>query len=74
MEYHDWVSYGMEKGWIGPRICAIHDGLPMTEEEEEYMDEGHDPCVPVYRIYDSDEERVNIEYNHSPSMWRKQYM
>ena len=63
--------YGMEKGWIGPQLCAVHDGLPMTEEEEEYMDEGFDPCVPIYRIYASEEEKLAIENNHAPSVWRK---
>ena len=63
--------YGMERGWIGPRVCAIHDGLPMTEEEESEFDEGYDPCIPVYRIYDSVEEKEAVEYNHSASEWRK---
>ncbi len=71
MEHHEWIMYGMERGWIGPRVCATHDGLPMTEEEESEFDEGYDPCIPVYRIYDSLEEKKAIEYNHSPSEWRK---
>ena len=71
MEHHEWIIYGMERGWIGPRVCAIHDGLPMTEEEESEFDEGYDPCIPVYRIYDSLEEKEAVEYNHSPSEWRK---
>jgi hypothetical protein len=71
MEHHEWIMYGMERGWIGPRVCAIHDGLPMTEEEESEFDEGYDPCIPVYRIYDSVEEKEAVEYNHSASEWRK---
>ena len=71
MEHHEWIIYGMERGWIGPRVCAIHDGLPMTEEEESEFDEGYDPCILVYRIYDSLEEKEAVEYNHSPSEWRK---
>lgn len=71
MTFHEWLMMGMENNWIGPRLCAVHDGLPMTEEEENYMEEGFDPCIPIFRIYDSIEEKESIEYNHSPSVWRK---
>lgn len=71
MEFHEWVIMGMEKGWIGPQLCATHDGLPLSEAQEADFDEGFDPCVPIFRIYESEEERDAVEYNHSPSQWRK---
>lgn len=71
MTYHEWVSYGMDMGWIGPRLCIIHDGYPATEEEDEMFDEGGDPCIPVFRVYDSIEEKESVERNHAPSVWRK---
>lgn len=41
-------------GWCSPVVCSTHDGVPLTEEEDEEFIEGHDPCAFVIRIYDED--------------------
>ena len=68
---HEWIRFGMEKGWIGPPCCYSHDALPTTEEEDDEFFEGGDPCINVLRLYDDEEHRKAVEDNHSPSVWRK---
>ena len=41
----------MVKGWCSDVVCSTHDGLPLTEEEENEMEEGWDPCIPAIRLY-----------------------
>lgn len=72
MEYHEWLKVGLDNGWCGPPVCYTHDGLPATPEEEEEMYE-YDPCIHIIRMYDSDETKMAVEKNHSPSVWRKPY-
>lgn len=66
----DWLRYGMEQGWVGPPVCATHDGLPMTDEEDEAFLE-HDPCISVVRLYESAEHRAAIEAAYAPYIWRR---
>ena len=71
--FEQWMSYGLQKGWCGPPVCYTHDGLPATPEEDEEFEEGHDPCIHIIRMYESDEHRAAIEESHSPSQWRNHY-
>ncbi len=68
--FDDWLDYGMEQGWCGPAVCETHDGVPMTEEEEDEFMDGADPCLHVIRLYDSFETKFAVEENHPPSVWR----
>lgn len=70
LSYYDWLEAGLRNGFISPPVCAIHDGLPTTEEEDTEFDKGHDPCVFVIRPYESEEQKKNVEENHAPSVWR----
>jgi hypothetical protein len=70
MTVDEWLVYGYEKGWCGPPVCEIHDGLPTTIFEDEEFDEGSDPCIHVIRLYEDDEIKKAVEANHSPSTWR----
>jgi len=70
MTYSEWAEYGLRQGWVGPSICYTHDGLPLTEEEEEEFAEG-DPCVHILRLYPDAFTQAQVELNHSPSNWRK---
>jgi len=51
-ERADWVQLGISRGWISEQYCAVHDGgwQYLTAEEQEWADEGGDPCEPVFRI------------------------
>jgi hypothetical protein len=68
--YDRWIAIGLKMGWCGPAVCATHDGLPTTAEEDDEMAEG-DPCVHILRLYSDEETRLAVEANHSPSKWRK---
>lgn len=71
--FDEWISYGMEQGWCGPPLCETHDGLPYTKEEESELEEGHDPCIHVIRLFDSPEDKAEAEEGHSPSQWRNNW-
>ena len=51
MTFEQWLAYGQEKKWISEGVCAMHDGLPLTEEEMAYEEDGGDPCVPALRVW-----------------------
>lgn len=46
-----WVEEGKKKGWVSGPICATHEGLPNTTEEENEWDEGYDPCILGMRVW-----------------------
>lgn len=71
MEFEEWLKIGIDNDWVGAPVCETHDGLPMTKEEEEEFYDGSDPCVHVLRLYQSSEEKIAVEENHSPSQWRR---
>jgi hypothetical protein len=66
-DMEQWMMHGYQQGWCGPPVCAIHDGVPMSQEEEESLDE---PCVHIIRLYEDQENRNAVEGDHSPSSWR----
>jgi hypothetical protein len=70
MTFDDWVKIGFDNGWVGAPICETHDGLPLTEAQDKEFEEGGDPCVHILRLYDTVEEKLEVEENHSPSIWR----
>ena len=61
--FDDWVAYGLQRGWIGPPVCSNHEGMPISSQEFEEPDR----CVMVIRIYDSPDQRAEIETDHLPS-------
>lgn len=70
MDFSEWVHYGVEQGWIGPIVCAIHDGVPTSLEEDYSFDTGEDPCIWITRVYDDAQTKLEVEANHAPSVWR----
>lgn len=50
-EFEKWILQGIERKWISDVVCATHEGLPNTEEEEKEWEEGYDPCVPGIRVW-----------------------
>jgi hypothetical protein len=74
MDFDEWARYGVEQGWCGPLVCAIHDGVPTSAGEDEAFDDGDDPCISVIRLYANEYEKTGVESNHSPSQWRKHYI
>lgn len=48
------LEQATNKGWASKIVCATHDGLPRTEEEDADWEQGLDPCVPAVRLWDRD--------------------
>jgi len=63
------LKIGYDNGWVGAPVCDTHDGVPMTASEEKEFEEG-DPCINILRLYSTVEEKMQVEENHSPSVWR----
>jgi len=55
MDFDTWLEYGIDHKWCLYTTCETHDGVPLTVDEEFEFNEGHDPCVHVLRLFDSDE-------------------
>ena len=70
MTFDEWLQYGISQAWCGPTICETHDGIPMTTLERLQYEEGEDPCIHILRLYESQIEKLEVEENHSPSIWR----
>ena len=47
LTYNQWIAIGIDNGWCGPAICYVHDGLPMTRDEQEDLIDGEEPCVHI---------------------------
>ncbi len=72
MEASEWIQIGIDNGWCGPPVCYPHDGLPMSEgEEEESFFGGEDPCIHIIRMYETKDRKEAVEDYHAPSNWRK---
>lgn len=71
-DFDTWMRQGIINGWCGPAVCYTHDGLPMSDEENEEFQEG-DPCIHILRLYSDEEHKKAIESEHSPSQWRNHY-
>lgn len=51
VEFWEWVKAGVSRGWVSEPVCATHQGLPTTKEEDDEWDEGFDPCSLGMRIW-----------------------
>lgn len=72
LSFDEWMSYGIDKGWCGPPVCYVHDGLPFMDSEFE-LDDLDSTCIHIVRMYEDEDMKVAVEENHSPSIWRNQY-
>lgn len=71
--FDDWIQFGIKMGWCGPPVCYTHDGLPMSQEEDNCFIEGQDPCLHIVRMYEDKSMKKAIEEYHSASEWRNIY-
>lgn len=61
LDFYEWLKYGYNKGWCGVPVCYTHDGVPVSEAEDDEQINGLDPCIHVIRMYSDDEERQAVE-------------
>jgi hypothetical protein len=54
MDIHEWLQIGIDKGYCSAAVCSTHEGLPMTDVENEDWDQGFDPCVYATRLYEQE--------------------
>ena len=52
MNIHEWIQYGIDRGYCTPTACNTHDGPEMTAEEADAFEEGYDPCIHVVRLWE----------------------
>jgi hypothetical protein len=48
--FEDWLTLGIGYGYCSQPVCATHDGMPSTPEEDRAWEDGYDPCVPAVRL------------------------
>lgn len=58
IDFAEWMRIGINNKWISEPFCDTHDAGYMTDEEEKEWEEGADPCMPVFRIW---EENIKID-------------
>ena len=52
MTLDEWLDYGYEQKYCSQPVCDLHDDAPYTEAELDRLDEHHDECIYVVRIYE----------------------
>lgn len=52
MTQAEWIEFGIVKGWCSETFCVTHDGIVMTEAEEDEWEAGFDPCHPAVRLWE----------------------
>ena len=56
MDFFEWRDLGLANKWISEPFCDTHDSRYLTEEEEQAWDDGGDPCMMVFRIWEDNIE------------------
>jgi len=49
--FMEWLAAGYEAGYCSEAVCAFHNGLPMSQEEEAFMEKDGEICLPGVRLY-----------------------
>ena len=70
MTFDEWIKAGLREGFCGPPVCYTHDGLPMSNQEDDSWNDGDEPCLHIIRLYSDAEHKASIERDHAPSQWR----
>lgn len=51
IDFWNWQQYGERRGWVSDAVCATHDGIPGTPDENAEWEAGYDPCQHVLRLW-----------------------
>jgi hypothetical protein len=52
MSFFEWRDLGLANKWISEAFCDTHDTGYMTDEEEKAWENGEDPCMVVFRVWE----------------------
>jgi hypothetical protein len=56
IDFFEWRDLGIANKWISEPFCDTHDSGYMTDEEEVAWENGEDPCMSVFRIWEDNIE------------------
>jgi hypothetical protein len=56
MSFFEWRDLGIANNWISEPFCDTHDTGYMTDEEQKEWEDGSDPCMMVFRIWEDNIE------------------
>lgn len=75
LDFDTWLEIGLHRGFVGPPVCYIHDGLPTTPDEDQVFESGDydDICIHIMRPYRDMGERESIEANHQATNTRNPF-
>lgn len=68
MTAEQWLEYGFRHGYCGPPVCAMHDGIPTSEEEAFLLGDETNPCIHILRLYEHADMKSAVEQQHDPSI------
>ena len=69
MTFDEWLDIGITNRWALPTVCATHDGIPESPEEEALRELGDDPCALTIRVCEP--HQWQAIYDNTNSMeWR----
>ena len=71
--FDKWMTEGINRGFCGPPVCAVHDGNPTTEDEDAEMWDTGEVCFHVIRMYPDVKTKIAVKENHPPSIWRNEW-
>ena len=66
MNFFEWRDLGLANKWISEPFCDTHDTGYMTDEEEKAWENGEDPCMVVFRVW---EDNIEIESGNNEKLF-----
>ena len=61
MDFFEWRDLGIANKWISEPFCDTHDVGHMTKEEKQAWEDGEDPCMPVFRIWEENIDEAEYD-------------
>jgi hypothetical protein len=66
MNFFEWRDLGLANKWISEPFCDTHDTGYMTDEEEKAWENGEDPCMVVFRVW---EDNIETESGNNEKLF-----
>ena len=63
VNFEQWITTGIDNGWISRPVCSTHDGIPTTHDEDIEWEDGGDPCIYAVRLFADQDEKKAVEDN-----------
>lgn len=57
MTVHEWLELGVAEGFCTEVACEMHEsGSYWTGDEIQAYEDGDDPCIPIVRLWEPEDE------------------